>query len=67
MTLPGKLTMLNSEIHLTLINLIDEASEETLLTEQATLDEHKNLVASLIVRIMTLADCLWTLLNNYNQ
>ena len=57
---------LNSEIHLTLIDLIDEA-DETLLTEQATLDEHEDLVATLTVRIMTLADCLSSLLKNYNQ
>ena len=44
------------KIHLTLIDLIDEPDEETLLTEQATLDEHDDLVASLTVRIMTLAD-----------
>ena len=42
------------KIHLTLIDLIDE--EEILIAEQATLDEHDDLVASLTVRIMTLAD-----------
>ena len=41
------------KIHLTLIDLIDE---ETLIAEQDTLDEHNDLVASLTVRIMTLAD-----------
>ena len=44
------------KIHLTLIDLIDKADEETLLTEEATLDEHDNLVALLTVRIMKFAD-----------
>ena len=42
------------KIHLTLIDLIDD--DEVLITEQATLDEHDDLVASLTVRIMALAD-----------
>ena len=40
--------------HLTLIDLIDD--DETLIAEQDTLDEHDDLVASLTVRIMALAD-----------
>lgn len=40
--------------HLTLIDLIDD--DETLIAEQGTLDEHDDLVASLTVRIMALAD-----------
>ena len=40
--------------HLTLIDLIDD--DEILITEQATLDEHDDLVAALTVRIMALAD-----------
>lgn len=41
-------------IHLSLIDLIED--DEILTEEQATLDEHDDLVASLTVRIMTLAD-----------
>ena len=40
--------------HLSLIDLIDD--EETLTSEQATLDEHDDLVAALTVRILALAD-----------
>ena len=41
-------------IHVTVIDLIDD--DDTLITEQALLDEHDDLVASLTVCIMTLAD-----------
>ena len=41
-------------IHVTVIDLIDD--DDTLITEQALLDEHDDLVASVTVRIMTLAD-----------
>ena len=44
--------------HLTLINLMDD--DETLITEQSTLDEHDDLVVALTVRIVMLADSTTT-------
>ena len=41
-------------VHLTIVDLIDEYG--LLLTEQTSLDEHDDLVASLTIRIMTLVD-----------
>lgn len=44
--------------HLTLVELTED--DDALIAEQATLDEHDDLVAALTVRIMTLADSTTT-------
>jgi hypothetical protein len=54
----GKLRSLDEEfggLHYELINLIDEGNEDSLETEQATLDKHDDDVATLTVRLETLS------------